>query len=74
MLGESMPPGLQWRTMSGAMVSMTPMLAQQVFAAAAAADMAHFAHAEVLRGQVAVSSDPESIDIHAGWPPVYGEI
>ena len=73
MLGSSMPEGLAWKTMSGDFVTMTPALAQQVFASATAADMAHFAHAEQLRGQVFAAPDPASVDIYAGWPPSFGE-
>ena len=35
MLGDNIPAGLQWKTMDGSFVVMTPSLAQQVFAAAA---------------------------------------
>lgn len=68
MLGAGIPPGLQWKTMDGSFVTMTQTLAQQVFAAAAASDIALFTHAETLRAQVNASSDPESVDITAGWP------
>lgn len=46
-MGANIPAGLKWKTMGGALVSMTPTLAQQVFGAAAAQDGAHFAVAEV---------------------------
>jgi hypothetical protein len=73
MLGANLPEGLQWKTMSGAFVTMTPTLAQQVFAAATSSDMAHFAHAEYLRGLVEAAEDAASVDIYAGWPPIFGE-
>mgnify|MGYP000747628215 CR=1 FL=1 len=68
MLGASIPPGLQWKTMDGSFVAMTQTLAQQVFAAAAASDIALFGHAEALRAQVNAAEDPSSVDITAGWP------
>ena len=68
MLGASIPPGLQWKTMDGSFITMTPTLAQQVFAAAAASDIALFGHAESLRAQVNAAEDPSSVDITAGWP------
>jgi hypothetical protein len=74
MMGAGMPAGLQWKTMGGEFVEMTPALAQQVFAAAAARDAALFAHAEVLRGQVDAADDPLSVDLSAGWPESYGGV
>ena len=71
MLGASIPAGLQWKTMDGSFVTMTQSLAAQVFAAAAAQDIAVFSRAEVLRAQVNASSDPGSIDITTGWPATY---
>ena len=71
MLGASIPAGLQWKTMDGSFVTMTQSLAAQIFAAAAAQDIAVFARAEVLRAQVNASSDPGSIDITTGWPATY---
>lgn len=68
MLGAGIPPGLQWKTMDGSFITMTPTLAQQIFAAAAASDIALFGHAEALRAQVNAAEDPSSVDITAGWP------
>ena len=68
MLGSNIPPDLQWKTMDGSFVTMTPALAQAVFAAAAISDIALFGFAEQLRAQANASSDPESIDITTGWP------
>lgn len=72
MMGLNVPPGLQWKTMSGAFVEMTPAVAGQVFAAAAAQDAALFAHAEQLQAQIAAAQDPLSVDINVGWPETYG--
>ena len=74
LLGASLPAGLQWKTMDGTFVAMTQALAAQVFAAAAASDQALFAHAEALRMAVDAAEDPSSVDIVAGWPPVFGEV
>lgn len=73
-MGTSMPVGLQWKTMGGAFVGMTPTLAQQVFAAAGAQDAALFTHAEVLKAQVDASADPATVDITAGWPETFGGV
>lgn len=71
MMGPSIPEGLQWKTMDGSFVAMTPTLASQVFAAAAAQDAALFAHAEALKAQVDAAADPNAVDISAGWPATF---
>lgn len=71
MMGAGIPAGLQWKTMDGTFVTMTPTLAGQIFAAAAAQDAATFAHAEALRAQVEAAADPATVDITAGWPATY---
>lgn len=71
MMGESIPGGLQWKTMDGSFVTMTQTLAGQVFAAAAASDAAIFARAEQIRA--AMDADPAAFDLAAhAWPPVFG--
>lgn len=72
LMGGSMPSGLSWKTMDGSFVQMTPTLAQQIFAAAAAQDQAMFAHAEALRAAVLEAENPGSVDIMAGWPSTFG--
>jgi hypothetical protein len=72
MLGAAVP-AVQWKTMDGSFVAMTQQLAGQIFAAAAASDVALFAHGQALRAQVDVAEDPDAMDITAGWPAVYGE-
>lgn len=61
MLGANIPSNLKWKTMSGVFVDMTPVLAQQIFAAAAAKDSAVFAHAEYLKAT-------PTANIFEGWP------
>jgi hypothetical protein len=76
MLGANMPPNLMWKTMSGEFVQMTATLAQQVFQAAAASDIAIHAVAEVHRQQVMSSDDPNEYDWKTrspSWPKVFGE-
>lgn len=72
MMGNNIPANLQWKTMNGAFVTMTPALAQQVFAAASASDAALFARAEQLR--VAMEADPLAFNLLAqSWPAIYGD-
>lgn len=73
MLGASLPTGIEWKTMGGAKVVMSPALAQQIFAAAAASDIAIFAAAEAHRAAMLTSADPATYDFSGGWPPVFGE-
>ncbi|HYD46703.1 MAG TPA: DUF4376 domain-containing protein [Terriglobales bacterium] len=74
LLGESLPPGVQWKTMSGDFVAMTPQVAQQVFAAAALSDIAVFAAAEAHKAAMRSSAEPESYDfLSGGWPETFEE-
>lgn len=74
MLGANIPQGLMWKTMNGSFVEMTPTLAQEVFASAAAQDSTIFSHAESLNAQVqalTTAEEVKSFDITAGWPETY---
>lgn len=73
MLGNNLPAGLQWKTMDGSFVAMTPTLAHQVFGAAAASDAAIFGAAEAKRASLEASAAPWDYDVMAGWPPMFGE-
>lgn len=73
-MGSSIPAGLQWKTMDGSFVPMTPTLAQAVFQAAALQDNLLFSYAEQLNQQVKLSTNPTSIDIEQGWPETYKEV
>ena len=73
MLGASLPAGLQWKTMDGSFVTMTPTLAQQVFGAAAASDATIFGTAEAKRMAMEASATPWDYNVLAGWPPIFGE-
>lgn len=74
MYGANMPADLTWKTMAGTFVPMTPTLAQQIFAAAGAQDVALFTHAETLKAQVEAATDPATVDITAGWPETFNNI
>lgn len=73
MLGANIPANTPWKTMDGTTVTMTQALAGQIFAAAAASDIAIFAAAEMHRAAMESSADPSSYDFSAGWPKVFGE-
>ena len=71
LMGSNMPSNINWKTMDGTFVAMTPVLAQQIFNAAAASDLAIFATAEAHRAAVMASATPETYDYSGGWPDVY---
>jgi hypothetical protein len=52
---------------------MTQALAQQVFGAAAASDIAIFAVAETHKAAMEASADPAAYDFSGGWPPAFGD-
>lgn len=72
LLGANIPANLQWKTMDGSFVAMTPVLAQQVLGAAAASDQAIFAAAEIHKAAMEASPSPADYDFSAGWPLVFG--
>jgi hypothetical protein len=73
LLGDNIPADLQWKTMDGSFVTMTPQLARQILDAAIASDQAIFAAAEAHRAAMEASSDPAIYDFSVGWPPNYAD-
>ena len=73
MLGNSIPPGLMWKTMDGSFVEMTPALSAGIFVAVLTQDTQIFAVAEQHRLAVYQSEDPHTHDFTTGWPPIFGE-
>ncbi len=71
MMGQGMPAGIQWKTMSGQFVEMTPTLASQIFAAAALLDQQLFDAAEQHWQAVQASAEPWTYDYSTGWPQTY---
>lgn len=63
---------IYWKTYDNGLVPMTVALAQGIVLAVEVLDALAFARGEQLRAQIEVSDDPESIDITAGWPVIYG--
>lgn len=70
-MGQTMPAGIQWKTMSGSFVEMTPTLAGQIFAATAALDQAIFSAAETHRVAMEASPVPADYDFSGGWPAIF---
>lgn len=70
LFGTNLPP-IQWKTLNGAYVAMTPVLAQQIFAASATSDITIFGIAEYHKAQMMASASPTTYDFTVGWPPIY---
>ena len=72
MLGQNIPAGLQWKTLSYSpnpvFVTMTPALAQGIVMSTAASDTAIFTAAEVHRMTMEASAAPQDYDFSTGWP------
>lgn len=72
-MGANMPVGINWKTMAGGFVPMTPALASEIFVATAALDQAIFDNAEVHRLAMKALPDPSYYDFFTGWPECYQE-
>ncbi len=72
-MGANMPQGIGWKTLDNGIVAMTPTLAGQIFAAAAASDLAIYTAALVHKAAMEASEDPAAYDFSAGWPAIYGD-
>jgi hypothetical protein len=75
MMGANLPP-IQWKTMDGTFITMTPAIAAEIFQTTAAKDVAIFTVAEQHKALMLASADPSNYDYMSGspaWPPIYGE-
>jgi hypothetical protein len=72
-MGSNMPSGLQWKTMDGSFIEMTPALALEILSAGAASDNAIFQAGETILAEMLASPNPATFDINQGWPKVYGQ-
>lgn len=71
LLGDNLPAGVQWKTMDGSFVTMTPVLAREILAAAAASDQAIFVAAEIHKAAMEASAEPALYDFYGGWPAMF---
>ena len=71
-IGANVPADLDWKTMDGSFIQMTPALAGQVFAAAVAQDLALFAAGEAHRAAMEAAADPSVYDFSGDWPVAFG--
>lgn len=73
MLGANMPPGIMWKTMTGAFVEMTQSLAGQIFVGISIKDTQTFGVAETHRANMLASATPEDYDYSTNWPQIFDE-
>jgi hypothetical protein len=66
-----MPSNINWKTMDGSFVVMTPALALSIFNGAATLDMMSFAVAEQHRASMNASLIPETYNFSGFWPAIY---
>ncbi len=72
MMGNNLPTGIQWKTMDGTFIEMTPAIAAAIFNGAATLDMTAFAVAEMHRANMMASPDPINYNFSGFWPAIYG--
>jgi len=72
-MGQNMPSGIQWKTMSDAFVLMTPTLAGQIFTATVTLDQILFSNATTHRTAMMAAAVPSEYDFSTGWPAFYQE-
>lgn len=73
-IGQGLPNNIQWKTMDGTKIVLTPPLVQQLFANAMMQDNTLFAYAESLIAQIQAASVPEEVDITSGWPETFNGV
>lgn len=73
MMGANIPAGINWKTMQGTFVVMTPTLASQMFQTIAGSDQAIFSKAEFHRQTMIGLTEPELYDYTTGWAMIYEE-
>lgn len=69
--GETLPKDLQWKTMDGSFIAMTPELARQILAASTASDQAIFRAAETHKAAMENCENPADYDFSTGWPEIF---
>lgn len=72
MMGANMPANINWKTMDGSLILMTPSLALSIFNAAATLDMTAFAVAEQHRANMMQSPTPDTYNFSGFWPAIFG--
>ena len=76
LMGQNLPAGIMWKTMSGTFIEMTPTLAVQIFQGIASKDTSIFTVAEQHKTALNASSTPMTYEYLTGspsWPTIYGE-
>jgi hypothetical protein len=77
-LGAALPANVNWKTMDGSFIVLTPELVVAITTAQLIQEMSIFAHAEALKSAIGALAEPvdnadefEAFDVNAGWPETY---
>ena len=70
-LGANLPANVNWKTMDGSFVVLTPAIVLQVFSAIQIKELTDFTNGETLKAQIYAAADPTLVDINVGWMPIY---
>ena len=71
--GTTIPENLQWKTMDGSYITMTPELAQQIVSHSITQESATYLVAETHLAALVASKNPEEYDFSANWPAIFSE-
>lgn len=69
--GANLAPNLQWKTMDGTFVTMTPALITAIINAVADTDRANFTNAETHKTNMLAAADPTAYNYSTGWTAIY---
>lgn len=72
MMGANMPQNVNWKTMDGSYIVMTPAIALSIFNGAATLDMTAFGVAEQHRANMMASPTPDTYNYSGFWPATFG--
>lgn len=76
-LGANIPAGLQWKTMDGSFIEMTPLVAGDLFIGQIMQEQLIFATGEAKQTEINALDTIEALeayDVLVGWPLVYSDM
>lgn len=70
-MGANLPIGIEWKTMDGSKIIMTPAIVGQIFAGELSMEIANFAVAEAHDAAMRKLADPTDYDFSTGWTATF---
>lgn len=70
-MGANLPIGIEWKTMDGSKIIMTPAIVGQIFAGELNMEIANFAVAEAHAAAMKTLADPTDYDFSTGWTATF---